>query len=277
MWLHTLFLLATTISTISVTFAFDTDIASLALNISQAAYCLPETKLDSKAWTCATCSSSVTLETTYAAHGELVLFGYIHDYNSLFVGYRGSTNIQNWIDNVQVRHEFPYEDTEVSVEHGMYSLYASLRTDVIDILNNMVSKYNTRKLLVTGHSLAGALGTLTVFDFMYYESDFIVTDLITFGAPRVGNEQFAKYFEMFDIRISRVTHYYDMVPHVPETFLGYKHIRNEVWFNEPSTSYIECSDGEDLNCSDSCSPLHCTSTDDHMIYMGIPMGTEGLC
>lgn len=274
MWLNTLFLLATTIT---VSIAFEPDFAALALNISQAAYCLPETAIDSKSWTCATCSPNVTFETSYAAHGELVLFGYIPERNSLFVGYRGSTNIQNWIDNVQVRQDNPYPDKDVGVEHGMHSLYKSLQVNVRAILNNMVTKYDTHRLVVTGHSLAGALGTLTVFDMMYNKAPFIITDLITFGSPRVGNERFTQYFETFNVRISRVTHYYDMVPHVPETFLGYKHVRDEVWFNEPSTSYIECSDGEDINCSDSCSPIHCTSTDDHMIYMGIPMGTDGLC
>lgn len=277
MWQHTLFLLATTISTISITFAFEYDFAALALNISQAAYCMPETAIDSKSWNCATCSPNVMFETSYAGHGELVLFGYIPERDSLFLAYRGSTNIQNWIDNVQVRQESPYQDTEIGVEHGMYSLYASLRDNITVMLNHMVTKYNTKRLVVTGHSLGGALGTLTVFDMMYTNSPFMVTDLITFGAPRVGNERFTQYFERFELHVSRVTHYYDMVPHVPETFLGYKHIRDEVWFNEPSTSYIECSDGEDLNCSDSCSPIHCTSTSDHMTYMKIPMGTEGLC
>lgn len=277
MWLNTLFLLATTISAITVSFAFEPDFAALALNISQAAYCLPETAIDSKSWTCATCSANVTFETSYAAHGELVLFGYIPDRDSLFVGYRGSTNIQNWIDNVQVRQDSPYPDKDVGVEHGMYSLYASLRNDVLSTLDKLSSKYGTKHLLVTGHSLGGALATLTVFDMMYTSAPFLIDGLVTFGAPRVGNVRFTQYFDDFDVRVTRVTHYYDMVPHVPETFLGYQHVRGEVWFNEPSTSYTECSGNEDPVCSDSCSPVHCTSTSDHLMYLGMPMGSGGLC
>ena len=277
MWLHSLFLLATTLSVFTATTAFDHVTTSIALNISQATYCLSDTSMESDAWDCATCSSDVTFETTHAAHGELVLFGYIAERGSLFVAYRGSSNIQNWIDNVQIRQESPYSDVSVGVEHGMYSLYASLRNDVLSTLDILSSKYGTKHLLVTGHSLGGALATLTVFDIMYASAPFIIDDLVTFGSPRVGNDRFSQYFDKFDVRIARVTHYYDMVPHVPETFLGYQHIRGEVWFNEPSTSYVECHGTEDPTCSDSCSPLHCTSTSDHVMYMGLPMGSGGLC
>ena len=277
MWLPALFLLSTTLAAFTVTLAFDPVTAGIALNISQAAYCLPDTAMGSDAWDCATCSSDVTFETSHAAHGELVLFGYIAERGSLFVAYRGSSNIQNWIDNVQIRQESPYQDASVGVEHGMYSLYASLRVDVRSILNNMVAKYGTHRLLITGHSLGGALATLTTFDLLYAKAPFLVSDLITFGSPRVGNERFAQYFEDFDVRITRVTHYYDMVPHVPETFLGYEHVRGEVWFNEPSSAYTECTGNEDPDCSNSCSPVHCTSTSDHLVYMGMPMGSGGLC
>jgi predicted lipase len=276
MWLHTLFLLATTLSAFTVTTAFDAPLVNLALNISQAAYCLPDTEGPS-AWDCATCTPEVTHATTLVTRGELAVFGYIAARDMLFVGYRGSTNIQNWIDNLHVRQESPYRDADVGVEHGMYSVYASMRTDVLSTLNNMVSKYGTRRLLITGHSLGGALATLTAFDLLYSKAPFVVDDLITFGSPRVGNEQFAQYFEQFDVRITRATHYRDIVPHVPETFLGYEHVRGEVWFNEPSTAFMECKGDEDPNCSNSCAPLHCTSVSDHLLYLDVAMGSDGDC
>lgn len=276
MWLHTLFLLTTTLSAFTVTTAFDAPLVNLVLNISQATYCLPDT-VGSSAWECASCSPEVTYATTLVTRGELAVIGYIAERDTLFVGYRGSTNIQNWIDNIKVRQESPYRDADVGVEHGMYSLYASLRVDVRSILNNMVTKYDTRRLLITGHSLGGALATLTAFDLLYAKAPFLVTDLVTFGSPRVGNERFAQYFEEFDVNVTRVTHYYDMVPHVPETFLGYEHVRGEVWFNEPSTTYMECTGNEDPDCSNSCSPVHCTSISDHLLYLDVAMGSDGAC
>jgi len=71
----------------------------------------------------------------------------------------------------------------------------------------------------------------------------------------------------------RVTHYHDMVPHVPEELLGYHHVSTEVWYNEPSTTYKVCDgSGEDDSCSNSCAPVSCTSIDDHLDYLNTPLG-----
>ena len=54
---------------------------------------------------------------------------------------------------------------------------------------------------------------------------------------------------------------------------------NEIWFNEENTHYDECNDSgeEDPTCSNSCSPIHCTSVSDHLHYMNITMGSDGTC
>jgi len=98
--------------------------------------------------------------------------------------------------------------------------------------------------------------------------------------PRVGNEEFAKRFESYPIYSKRVTHYYDIVPHVPEEFMGYRHISQEVWYNEANTKYTLCDDAngaEDDQCSDSCAPTKCTSISDHLEYLQIKMGEGVFC
>ena len=72
----------------------------------------------------------------------------------------------------------------------------------------------------------------------------------------------------------RVTHYYDIVPHIPEEFMGYSHISNEIWYNEINSIYNICNDNvnEDSKCSNSCAPTKCTSTSDHLYYLNISMG-----
>jgi len=92
----------------------------------------------------------------------------------------------------------------------------------------------------------------------------------------VGNPAFANSFNQYAHSFThyRITHYYDIVPHVPEEILGYLHISNEIWYNEDNTVYKICSDStsEDKSCSDSCSPTHCTSTSDHSNYLNVTMG-----
>ena len=71
-----------------------------------------------------------------------------------------------------------------------------------------------------------------------------------------------------------------MVPHVPQEFLGYLHIPSEIWYDEANTKYQLCNDNyesEDDLCSNSCSPFHCTGTNDHLYYLNVSLGTYGYC
>ena len=70
------------------------------------------------------------------------------------------------------------------------------------------------------------------------------------------------------------------MPHVPQQFLHYNHIPHEIWYNEDNTELKDCNDmnlEEDPLCSNSCGPIHCTSTSDHLNYLNISMGSEGDC
>lgn len=249
---------------------YDENISNIAVNLSQASYCVSNT------WDCATCDNSNILESTVESHGERVLLGYNKNLNSMFVSFRGSTNIQNWIDNIQFSKVYPYNDTNIGVEKGFYKAYNNVKPDILEALNKIQNKYSTTNILLTGHSLGGALATLMAFD-IKDKYDLI---FYSFGSPRVGNEYFVNYFKN-STPMYRVTHYYDMIPHMPQNLLGYLHIPQEVWYNEENNNYKSCNDyfnQEDNLCSNSCSPMHCTSINDHMNYLNIPMGSsDGLC
>jgi len=251
-------------------------LAKTALNISQSTYCLDTTST----WECATCSSDNEYQRLIKQDNELIIIGYNTIYKTIFASFRGSANIQNWIDNIHVSQIQPYNNTDISVEKGFYNLFTNLKDDVIKEINNVSTEYKTNNLLITGHSLGGALSTLLAFELLYVENTNMNIKLITFGSPRVGNKKFVSFFNDFSIYSNRITHYYDMVPHIPQEFLKYVHISQEIWYNEENSQYKLCNDqdnNEDPTCSDSCSPMHCTSTSDHMKYLNISMGTEGDC
>ena len=133
------------------------------------------------------------------------------------------------------------------------------------------------RLIVTGHSLGAALASIMAYETL---DDYDVW-LINFGSPRVGNPAFVKALQSIEV-IYRVVHYYDIVPHTPEEALGYLHLPYEIWYDEANEYYVTCTDDfthEDDSCSNSCAPIHCTSTSDHLNYLGIPMGSssDGLC
>lgn len=241
-----------------------------ALYLSQATYC--ETSQD---WSCKTCNQNLQLLETIENYGEKALIN--KKDNTLFVSFRGSTNIQNWLDNVQFTETCPYTDTTICVETGFYKVYNAMKPNIFDSIEKYENMYPIQNIVFTGHSLGASVATLMVYNY----SGNCEKELITFGSPRIGNDAFVNDFILNKkIKTSRITHYYDIVPHLPQMFLNYIHVPHESWYNEENTVYIDCNDSydeEDSKCSNSCGPLHCTSIDDHLHYLNITMGTDGDC
>ena len=91
-------------------------------------------------------------------------------------------------------------------------------------------KAKERPLWITGHSLGGAIALLAAWRFQ--RSFLNVQEIITFGAPMIGNDTAAKAFEQeFSGKINRYVDLEDVVPHLPSVSLlanAYQHCLNEV-------------------------------------------------
>ena len=91
-------------------------------------------------------------------------------------------------------------------------------------------KTKERPLWITGHSLGGALALLTAWRFQ--RGFLAVHEIVTFGAPMIGNETASKAFEQaFSGKIFRYVDLEDVVPHLPSVSLlanAYTHCLNEV-------------------------------------------------
>jgi hypothetical protein len=256
--------------------SYDVDLVTSSLHLTQATYCVDTANKNT--WSCPTCDESVKLVSVVEEMGGRALVGYNPTYNAIFVSYRGSEDIMNWIDNAQLTQVSPYMYMpDVGIEKGFYKVYSYLIDGVLDGMKLTADKYGTTKVMIQGHSL-GAIATILAFEIALYE-DYDVYSLVTFGSPRIGNNAFVREFNKLDIDSTRVTHYRDIVPHLPEELLEYEHIPNEVWYNEENSHYEVCDDenGEDKYCSNSCAPLHCTSTSDHLYYLNVSMGSQGEC
>ncbi|PNH05267.1 Lipase [Tetrabaena socialis] len=87
------------------------------------------------------------------------------------------------------------------------------------------------RVLVTGHSLGGALATLAAYDLAKRKrtpaSAQQAISLYSYGAPRVGNEPFVEEFDQLVRNTWRVTNAHDIVPSVPH-LMGYRHVGRAV-------------------------------------------------
>lgn len=258
----------------SVSRDFDYNFTLNELQLAQCAYCYASSA------DLQYVPKTATVTSILEADGGRVLTGYDTYTKTLFVSFRGSEDIQNWIENVKFFKTNPYTDMpNVEVEIGFNNWYNALKTaGLSDALTAAAAKYGTKSVSIIGHSSGGACSTLMAFDMKRggYPG-FSVSTVTTFGSPRVGNSDFYSAFTSLvsAAEATRVTHYRDIVPHMPQEFMGYHHVYNEVYFNEDSSEYTICDgSGEDDDCSNSCGPVHCTSVSDHLDYMNVGLGAD---
>ncbi|KAE8821818.1 Lipase [Hordeum vulgare] len=214
--------------------------------------------------------------------------GFASDMNAVVVAFRGTqeNSIQNWIEDLfwkQLDFDYPGM-SEAKVHSGFYSAYhnTTLRDGVINGIQKTREAYGNIPIMVTGHSMGGAMASFCALDLIVNYGLKDVT-LLTFGQPRIGNAVFASHFKMYLPNAIRVTNAHDIVPHLPPYYQyfpqkTYHHFPREVWVHNiglDSLVYpIEqiCDDsGEDPTCSRSVSG---NSVQDHIHYLGISMHSE---
>ncbi|EFN50817.1 hypothetical protein CHLNCDRAFT_141758 [Chlorella variabilis] len=113
------------------------------------------------------------------------------------------------------------------VHHGFLDAYASVRSEVLRLLETVLAgETEPWTLYVTGHSLGGALSTLCAYDCARRTWRGVPRPAIVhynYGSPRVGNKAFAEQFDALVPNTWRVANSNDAVALVPR-MLGYCHV-----------------------------------------------------
>ncbi|CAI5477181.1 unnamed protein product [Closterium sp. Yama58-4] len=119
---------------------------------------------------------------------------------------------------------------DIKVHDGFLGGYKSVKPRLLLLLKAILAS-STEKyhIMVTGHSLGGALSTLFTYDLA--QSDLkkqhgFTLSLYNFGSPRVGNHAFAARFNQLVGDSWRIANDHDIVPRVPYVF--YKHVATGV-------------------------------------------------
>lgn len=126
-------------------------------------------------------------------------------------------------------------------------------------------------VVVTGHSLGGAVATLASISLLSQAINIPLLTHYSFGSPRVGDSHFSTYVSrLFSTAPPiRMTHYRDPVPHTPFESFGFKHIAEEVYEDAHGVLH-GCQGLEDSSCSDQFE-LFFTDVIDHLVYLGHDM------
>lgn len=133
--------------------------------------------------------------------------------NELFVVFRGSTSANHnadWVSNARIGIEFSKNGMPVHI--GFNSIFKSMLPQIREFIK---SSKNIQTIHVIGHSLGGAIASLTA-DWLTSNSQANVK-LYTFGAPKPGLFLFASNLtrKLGKQNVFRTYHATDPVPMIP--------------------------------------------------------------
>lgn len=182
----------------------------------------------------------------------------------------GTNNLDNLIADLLA----PLSDCDNSLVSGckLHTGFQYAWEDVEDTtraaLKKAVAAYPTYKIVMTGHSLGGAVATIGG---AYLRASGYSIDIYSYGSPRVGNAAFVNFVDEQAGANYRVTHYNDPIPRYPAKLFGYRHTSPEFWLSTGSattTAYTAaqvkvCMGIANTDCNDSTGSL---STTAHSYY-----------
>jgi predicted lipase len=153
----------------------------------------------------------------------------------IVVSFRGSDSIRNWIANVEIDLVNTPICSSCKVHDGFNNAWLERQASIVAAVNSARAAQLSYGLVITGHSLGGAVATLAG---AYFRSIGINCDIYTYGSPRVGNDAFANYASSTSQgSTSRITHLNDPVPHLPPGgsiawLTDYYHTTPEYWLSD---------------------------------------------
>ena len=165
-----------------------------------------------------------------------VIYGYFLYSESLNLSlftFTGTYGVSNWLFDADIEQITPdtLPNARGLVHAGFWNIYTQIQSSIAELWDKY--KGSTSLLIITGHSLGGALATLCSYE--YASANPIV---YTFGSPRVGNPTFAKsYNSLYGItqgdslevaNVWRVQNNEDLIPSLPFSVLTstllYQHV-----------------------------------------------------
>jgi lipase (class 3) len=150
------------------------------------------------------------------------------------LAFRGSHSLSDWRTDFSIRRRAAGGGEEI--HEGFDCAISSIAPQLLDLWHSASRAQQTdpaapcRPLVVTGHSLGGAMAQLAAE--VLFKAGAPIAAVYTFGGPRVGNEAWAAGYELIlGSRTWRVVDELDLVPRVP--FIGYCHAGHRVQVGLP--------------------------------------------
>jgi hypothetical protein len=252
---------------------YDPEVSRRMRSYSLIAHCTEQAIRD---WRCPLCDQTEQLKDLQYIENNatsiMVFAGFMESIDRIIFVFRGTVDVKNWLEDFSFAQTTYRRCSGCKVHDGFYLSYLSVATQIQAAVKVLKGKYPSKEIVMTGASLGAALATFGAIE-VHTQLEH-VSELHTWGCPRVGNDAFAQFVKMRILTL-RVVHNRDIVPHVPLVNQNYHHFSTEVLFDEPMRQYRLCDEGgEDPTCSNAYYPNY--SVEDHVTYW-VKLDVSAIC
>jgi hypothetical protein len=191
-------------------------------NYSSIAYC---NRRSIQKWSCPKCSQYNNDNIEFIKYFKSYKYGnsgYIvvnKDLKQIIISYNSPKATLDWTLETSKNYQklnLAEEFEGAAVHSGFYQKSAALFNQTFSTMTSLIQKYPAYTIVFTGHSMGGAIAALNAYNLV--SQGLLTWDkiaLVTFGQPRLGNQQFAHYMNSQNMIIARVNNERDLVPTVP--------------------------------------------------------------
>lgn len=203
-------------------------------------------------------------------------FGFVIESDQkIMIAFRGTSSTSDWISDLQATQvRFKPVNNNSYTHRGFTGIYNSLRLELKKQLRGLSP---AKKMILTGHSLGGALAMLCAAD-LASNGLFEPVTVYTYGAPRVGNPEFAKSYAALVDTSYRVVNPNDVVPMVPPPILKLpRHERTFYYLHAPQSVALPFEQGSISGNHIISSYYEALSIQDPLYAMNLCEHNPGFC
>ena len=162
----------------------------------------------------------------------------------------GTEDLQDVGIDVKVKPVPLYEDDQKILVHDGFKNYAdaALSDGILNFLADHINNHPEEKIYITGHSLGGAVAVMIAVRLADAGANMDNVKVLTFGAPAIGNKNFAEKFKD-KIHLTRAVMDSDIVDVSLDVFgythfgevVDYKQVESSTQYAHAMSLYLDCA------------------------------------